>query len=206
MKFAIPITGFADLLQKPVISNFYIGLIRLGCWAAILVYGYILVTISVWCLSWIGLAPSSPSISKFYPAQYPKFSGIEYVLKGGLKFIDGEMKNNLDHNMQLALTTVSLFFHHLSPLGPSTLLISFCLSLKKHKKSFSVCAKLFALWAIMQYLSSASVLLGVLADMGFVGLTVGGLVRVLCFSFSTAQVLAPTVAVVLVDLQRLRVD
>lgn len=206
MKFAIRIIDFVDLLQRPVYRIINSGLIRLGCWAAILVYGYILVTISVWCLSWIGLAPTIPTISKFYPLQYAELKGIKYGLKNGFEFIDGEMKNSLDNNIKIGLTALSLLFHHLSPLGPSALLISFCLSLKKHKTSFSICAKLFVFWAMMHYLSSVSVVFGMMADLGFVGLTVGGLIRVLCFSFSTAQVLAPTVAVVLVDLQRLRVE
>jgi hypothetical protein len=180
---------------------------------AILVYGYILVMISVWFLSWIGLTPKSPTILKFYPTEIFNAYDVYHHIGHSIHRITGidngiisKSSHNLIQSPKTILNFLQIFYLHLSPLGPSTLLVSFCLSLKKHKNSFSLCAKLFLFWSLVQYLSWFSVSMSVLADLGFVVLTVMGLMRVIRYSFSTAQVLAPTVAVVLVDLQRLRVE
>ncbi|KAJ3367165.1 hypothetical protein HDU91_001622 [Kappamyces sp. JEL0680] len=151
------------------------GLIRLGCWAAILVYAYFLLYISQWIVKWVGLTPSTSRLA----AQ--GWQDAVPFLATGLK----------------------IWFQHVH-IGPMALFISPCVSLKKNRKGFGTFSKWIAVWALSFYAAGLHPNLALLSDLLFVVLTGYGVIRTLRHSFSTAQTLAPTVAVVLVDLHRLQ--
>jgi hypothetical protein len=151
-----------------------VGLIRIGCWAALLVYWYLLVSIAQWHLSWLGLVPSASRLQA---------KGISTPLDPLLVY----------------------FFEHVV-IGPAGLLMSPCVSLRKNRKGFGTFLKWMMVWAMSHYLSSVFDVVAVLSDVLFLGLTAYGFVRTLRHSFTTALAIAPTVAVVLVDLRRLQVS
>lgn len=146
-----------------------IGLIRLGCWSAILVYGYFMLCIIQWCICWFGLVPSTSRSRVF---------GFTH---------------------EILSPYIDLWFENVT-IGPTSLLVSTCVCLKKNRNGISVFLKLIAAWAITYYLSFLSMHIALVSDLFYMSLATFGMLRTLRHSFTTAQVVAPAIAVVLVDL------
>ena len=155
------------------LKHFILGLIRFGCWFALLAYGYLILSITQWAISWLGLYPRVPRVEAH---------GFQWPMEP--KFIISWFEN------------VSV--------GPAVLLISTCVSLKKNRRGFQSFFKWISVWAILYYLSFLSLYLSIISDLLYIGLSIYGIFRTIRHSFSTAHVIAPTVAVVLVDLHRLQ--
>lgn len=128
------------------------GLIRLGCWAAILMYGYLMLFMSQWAISWLGLHPQMSRISKF----------------------------NFDSQF---LPLFDSFFKHVT-IGPMTLLISPCVSIKKNKTDVITSLKSLSFWALTFYLSFMSQRIALISDFLYISLTAYGAFRTLQLSFS----------------------
>ena len=85
-------------------------------------------------------------------------------------------------------------------IGPTALLVSTCVSLKKNRTGVSTFLKVIAGWTVLFYLSFLSRYIAIAADLLYLALASYGILRTVRHSFTTAQVVAPAIAVVLVDL------
>ncbi|KAJ3325188.1 hypothetical protein HDV06_004978 [Boothiomyces sp. JEL0866] len=90
-------------------------------------------------------------------------------------------------------------FHMLELIGPSVILISHGVSIKK-RNSIKVLVKCLLFWAFTFYTSFFSKYIAISSDLLFVSLTTWGIYTVSKCAWDTALAVSPTVAIVLVDL------